>query len=182
MFERYTRSLFVGGDILITRILLESDAQQYQELRLSALMTNPEAFGSTYERESKFPLELIIDRIRPSKEKFVLGALNDNGLLEGIVALVRESGMKTTHKANVFGMYVTKEKRGRGIGKTLMFELINLARNVDGLEQLNLSVISSNEQAKRLYQLVGFETYGLERNALKFNGQYYDEDLMVLRL
>lgn len=167
---------------MIIKVLLESDAQQYQELRLSALMTNPEAFGSTYEKESKFSLEFVSDRIRPSKDKFVLGALDDHGSLEGIVALVRESGIKTSHKANVFGMYVKTEKKGRGIGKALMLELIKIAGNIDGLEQLNLSVISTNEQAKRLYRSVGFETYGLERNALKFNEQYYDEDLMVYRL
>lgn len=164
------------------RILNESNAQQYQELRLIGLKTNPEAFGSTYERESKFSLETVIDRIRPTRDKFVLGVFNESGLLEGIVALVRESGMKTTHKANVFGMYISKEKRGTGIGKTLMLELISIARDIDGLEQLNLSVVSDNEPAKGLYNSVGFKTYGIERNALKFIGQYYDEDLMVLQL
>jgi len=167
---------------LIVRILHESDAQKYQDLRLSALMINPEAFGSTYERECNFSLEFVIDRIKPSKDKFVLGALDEYGSLEGIVALVRESGMKTTHKANIFGMYVTNEKRGQGIGKILMLELIKIARTIDGLEQINLSVVSNNEPARRLYQSIGFETYGIERNALKFHGQYYDEDLMVLRL
>lgn len=27
-----------------------------------------------------------------------------------------------------------------------------------------------------------FEVYGVERNALKYNGKYFDEDLMVLVL
>jgi RimJ/RimL family protein N-acetyltransferase len=174
--------LFIGGETLITRVLLESDAQRYQELRLSGLKTNPEAFGSTFERECKFPLEIVIDRIRPSRDKFVLGTLNEQESLEGIVALVRESGMKTAHKANVFGMYVAKDKRGKGVGKTLILELIKKARDIDGIEQINLSVVSNNEPAKRLYQSVGFKTYGIERNALKFNRKYYDEDLMVLRL
>lgn len=164
------------------RILNESDAQQYQELRLIGLKTNPESYGSTYERESKFSMEAIIDRIRPTRDKFVLGAFNESGMLEGIVALVRESGMKTTHKANVFGMYISEEKRGIGIGKTLMLKLISIARDIDGVEQLNLSVVSDNEPAKKLYNSVGFKTYGIERNALKFSGQYYDEDLMVLQL
>lgn len=164
------------------RVLLESDARQYQELRLSALLTNPEAFGSTYERESKFTVELIIDRIRPSRDKFVLGAFDKDGALIGIVTLVRENSMKTAHKANVFGMYVDKEQRGLGVGKALMNELIKMARDIEGLEQVNLCVVSDNEQAKKLYQSVGFESYGIERNALKFNDQYYDEDLMALRL
>ena len=38
------------------RILNKSDAKLYQEVRLSALKNNPEAFGSTYEREAQFSL------------------------------------------------------------------------------------------------------------------------------
>ncbi|WP_027086145.1 GNAT family N-acetyltransferase [Cohnella panacarvi] len=164
------------------RILDESDARQYQELRLCALLANPEAFGSTYERESRFTVEFIIDRIKPSKDKFVLGAFDKDGALIGMVTLVRESGVKTAHKASVFGMYVTQERREQGAGKALMNELIKIARDMDGLEQVNLTVVSNNEQAKKLYQSVGFEIYGTERHALKFNDRYYDETLMALPL
>lgn len=167
---------------MITRVLVESDAQQYQKLRLEALKSNPEAFGSTYERESKYPLELVIERISPSRDKFVMGALDELGSLEGIVALVRENGVKTSHKANLYGMYVSEKRRGNGIGRILLRDLIKKAKEIDGLEQIKLSVVSTNEPARKLYRSVGFETYGLERNALKFDGEYFDEDLMVLRL
>jgi ribosomal protein S18 acetylase RimI-like enzyme len=167
---------------MITRILLESDAQQYQSLRLHALLTNPEAFGSTYERESQFTREQVKERIRPTQEKFVLGAFDEQEMLVGFVTLVRDPGMKTAHKANIYGMFVKNEYRRQGVGRALMQELIRLSRNMEGLEQLNLCVVANNEQAKRLYQSMGFETYGIERNALKFNDQYCDEEFMVLRL
>lgn len=61
-----------------------------------------------------------------------------------------------------------------------MLELIERAKHLDGLEQIKLTVVSENHPAKKLYKSLGFEVYGIERNALKFNGQYYDEDLMVL--
>ena len=164
------------------RILEKSDARLYQDLRLSALRTSPDAFGSTYEMEVKFSLETVIERMKPASDKFVLGAFDDGGSLVGIVAFMHESGFKTAHKGNVFGMYVAPEMRGHGLGKSLMLELITNARECDGLEQINLTVVSENEFAKRLYKSVGFETYGVERNALKFNGQYFDEDLMVLKI
>jgi len=164
------------------RVLQESDAQAYQELRLTGLQTNPEAFGSTYERESNFTLETIIDRVKPSKDKFVMGAFDDEGTLIGMAAFVRENGMKTTHKGNLFGMYVREEMRGKGVSKNLLLALIARASEIDGVEQINLTVVSSNEPAKRLYYSVGFQTYGIERRALKYNGQYFDEDWMVLHL
>ncbi|MET4562342.1 RimJ/RimL family protein N-acetyltransferase [Lysinibacillus parviboronicapiens] len=164
------------------RILNEADAQLYQKVRLSALKINPEAFGSTYEREVKFSLEAVAERLEPAKDRFVLGAFNYDGSLVGIVTFMRENSLKTSHKGNVFGMYVAPEGRGQGFGKSLMMELISKAKNCDGLEQINLTVISENSSAKRLYKSLGFEVYGVERNALKFNGQYFDEDLMVLNI
>ncbi|TQR45954.1 GNAT family N-acetyltransferase [Paenibacillus popilliae] len=164
------------------RVLQESDAQAYQELRLTGLQTNSEAFGSTYERESNFTLETIIDRVKPSKDKFVMGAFDDEGTLIGMAAFVRENGMKTADKGNLFGMYVREEMRGKGVSKNLLLALITRASEIDGVEQINLTVVSSNEPAKRLYSTVGFQIYGIERRALKYNGQYFDEDWMVLQL
>lgn len=164
------------------RVLHEPDAQSYQELRLSALKINSEAFGSTYEREVKFSPETVVERLKPTEDKFVLGAFDDRGSLVGIVTFMRENGLKTAHKGNVYGMYVAPEMRGFGLGKSLMLELIRKTRDYDGLEQINLTVVSDNDSAKKLYNSVGFEVYGVERNALKFNGQYFDEDLMVLKI
>lgn len=162
------------------RVLHASDAQIYQDLRLRALQINPEAFGSTYEREVKFSLETVAERINPTEDKFVLGAFDDHNLLVGIVTFMRETSLKTAHKGNIFGMFVAPEMRGQGVGKSLMLELISKAKNCNGLEQINLAVVSENDSAKQLYKSVGFELYGVERNALKYNGQYFDEDLMVL--
>ncbi|WP_166243119.1 GNAT family N-acetyltransferase [Paenibacillus turpanensis] len=164
------------------RVLQEHDAEAYQALRLAGLQCDPDAFGSTYEREAAFSLETVVDRIRPTEDKFVLGAFMDDGSLAGIVTFVRESGMKMKHKGNVYGMYVSAQARGAGVGKALLLALIKMSRNYEGLEQLNLTVTSTNEAAKRLYQSVGFESYGIERRALKFNDVYFDEDLMVYRL
>jgi len=43
-----------------------------------------------------------------------------NSELAGIVAFVRESGIKDFHKGNMYGMYVTGGMRGKGIGKSLI--------------------------------------------------------------
>ena len=162
------------------RILIESDAHLYQELRLNALKINPEAFGSTYEREVEFSLETVKDRIKPLRDKFVVGAFDNRNSLVGIVTFIRETNLKIQHKGNVFGMYITPDSRGQGLGKSLMKEVISRAKNSSGLEQINLTVVSDNHSAKKLYRSMGFEIYGTERNALKYNGRYFDEDLMVL--
>ena len=47
------------------------------------------------------------------------------------------------------------------------------------VEQLQLSVVSANEAAFGLYRNMGFSEYGREMKALKHNGQYFDEILIV---
>ncbi|KZE37500.1 acetyltransferase [Bhargavaea cecembensis] len=163
------------------RLLNESDAHSYQQVRLSALKNNPEAFGSTYEQEVAYPLEVVGDRLKPGQDQFVLGAFQEDGSLAGIVTFKREESPKMRHRGNVFAMYVAPEARGRSVGKSLLEELIRRAREGDGLEQIHLAVVAHNAPARRLYTSLGFEVYGTEPNALKVSGKYYDEDLMILR-
>ena len=163
------------------RLLTDLDAQDYQQLRLRALQTNPESFGSTYEREVEFTLDTVKERIRPTQDKFVLGAFDGDSLV-GMARFVRETEQKTKHKANIYGMYVAPEMRGSGVGRAILLEIIDRAKKEEGIEQIHLTVISTNHTAKKLYQSLGFKTYGIEPKALKDNDQYYDEDLMVLFL
>jgi hypothetical protein len=89
-------------------VLQELDAIAYQKVRLEGLRNDPSAFGSTYDREVKFSLETVAERIKPSNDKFVLGLFEDDGQLSGVVTFMRDIGMKTNHKGNVFGMYVRR--------------------------------------------------------------------------
>jgi RimJ/RimL family protein N-acetyltransferase len=48
--------------------------------------------------------------------------------------------------------------------------------------QVKLSVNTENEKAAALYRSLGFEVYGREPRAMRVDGRYHDEDLMLLRL
>ena len=75
-------------------------------------------------------------------------------------------------------MYVRPTHRRSGAGRQLVQAIIDHARQT--VERLQLSVVSTNQPALRLYQSLGFQQYGLEKNALKHNGTYSDEILMCL--
>ena len=87
----------------------------------------------------------------------MLGAFNENNDMVGVVGFRRERRKKLRHKANVWGMYVVPELRQTGIGKSLLAELLNKAKSLDDLEQINLGVVSSNISAKRLYEFTWFQ-------------------------
>ena len=59
---------------------------------------------------------------------------------------------------------------------------LDRTRQMHGLAVIHLGVESTNKRAKSLYASFGFETYGIEKQAIFFNGEYFDEDLMGLQL
>ena len=167
---------------MLVRKLTEDDLDALWTLRLRALKDNPEAFGSTYEETLARGKTSMQQRLRAGEdETFYLGAFEESRLI-GKVAFFREEGTKSRHKGYVISMFVAPESRGLGAGKALLQELIARARQIEGLEQLHLAVVTTNQAAYQLYRSLGFEVYGTEPRALKAGEEYWDEYLMVLRL
>ncbi|MDZ5471539.1 GNAT family N-acetyltransferase [Bacillus sp. 31A1R] len=160
--------------------LQPEDGEYYRILRLEALRNNPEAFSSSFEEEKGNSVEFYQNRLK-STLSYTFGAYKENELI-GVVSLVCEDKLKIRHRANIFAMYVSEEGRGKGVGRKLMSEAINQAKCIRNIEQLYLTVVSSNEPAKNLYASLGFEIIGEDKKALKVGNTYYDEDLMVLYL
>jgi ribosomal protein S18 acetylase RimI-like enzyme len=158
------------------RRLTAADATAYREIRLAGLRDTPEAFGSTFARESTQPLAWFCDRLGNSA---VFGAFDATALL-GVAGLAIREGEKEKHKGLLWGMYVRPDARKAGVGRQLVEAVIDHARA--HVEVIQLSVISENRPARRLYTSLGFVEYGLEKDSLKQNGRYYDEILMVLDL
>jgi ribosomal protein S18 acetylase RimI-like enzyme len=155
------------------RRLLPADAAAYRVVRLEALKLAPEAFSATLEAESAEPLSWFADRLGRSA---VFGACADGDLL-GIAGWFVRDGPKQQHKGVLVGMYVRPDARRAGIGRRLVEAVIENARR--RVDLLQLSVVSGNEAACRLYARLGFVEYGIERNALKRGGRYWDEVLMA---
>lgn len=163
------------------RLLVESDAIAYRDLRLEALQNSPEAFATTYEEEIKRTLKDYQDRL--SRIDFCTFGAFDNGQLVGVVTLIREQGRKLLHRSSIVAMYVTPEGRNKKIGKSLMQAAIQYAKHLEGIEQIYLSVVTTNTTAIKLYQSLGFEVFGTEKRAMKSSDStYWDEYHMVLYL
>ncbi len=148
------------------------------------LREHPDAFGSSYEENVTRPVESFAQWLRETHnppDRFILGAF-EAGKLVGSAGLQREQGAKDRHKADIFSVYVAPELRERGVARALLTEVIARARAAPGLEQLQLAVTTHNTPARNLYAALGFETYGVERHALKLGERYFDEELMVLWL
>jgi RimJ/RimL family protein N-acetyltransferase len=159
-------------DLQIRRLEI-ADAGLYRDIRLEALQKNPEAFGSAFEKEGTQPLpwfEAVLGRAD------IFGAFID-GRLAGIAGFSVKEGLKHAHKALLWTMYVRAAARKSGVGQRLVTTVIDHARG--RVEMLQLTVVSENEAARRLYGALGFIEYGYEKRGLKQSGRYFDEVLMV---
>lgn len=170
---------------IIIRVLTEADAVAYRALRLRALREDPEAFGSTYAEGAARPLAVTQARLQaPDNTTFGAYESESEGAgstLVGIVTLVRQDGAKFRHKTEMVGMSVASEARGRGIGRLLVQAVIAYAQATAGVEQIHCTAVTMNAAALSLYRTLGFASYGIERQALKVDDQYWDEELLALR-
>lgn len=162
------------------RLLIPDDAEAYLKMRLIALKNHPAAFASSFEEEKDQPAEIYGQRFQ-SKDAYTFGAFEGDTLI-GSVTLHKETKIKLKHRANIFAMYVSPEKRKMGIGKLLISAAIDKAKKLNEIEQIYLTVEAGNEPAIRLYSSLGFKVYGQDCRALKVGNMYFDETHMVLHL
>lgn len=149
----------------------------YRQLVHEALVNDHECFRISPNDELDMPFN------SNTTDGFTLGAFVEKQLV-GAVTFTRlgSNREKLRHKCLLGRMIVDPRYRGQGIGKKLISAFISKVREINGIEQINLTVIPTNEKAKLLYEQFGFETFASEKNAIKWKGKYYQEDQMVLFL
>lgn len=163
-------------------LLTADDAEAFWHLRLEMLRNDPASFADSTEEHKITTVEAVRQRLAESDpaSNFVVGSFTD-GRLTGSAGFFRRPNHKERHKGHVWGVYVSPNQRGKGVGKALMLEIIRRARQIAGIEQITL-VASAKLPAQKLYESVGFKGYGIEPRSLKIGKDYVDDILMVLML
>lgn len=151
-----------------------AEAEAFRALRLRGLERSPESFNEDFATESAKPLawyETII------AQQHVLGYFQGGELL-GVVIVGAQAGCaKMAHRHYLWGVYVDETARGQGLARKLMQAA--LEASAAEAEMVRLGVNALNLPAKTLYQSLGFTAYGYDERALKVNGVYIDEILMM---
>lgn len=127
----------------------------------------------TVEEEAEF-----IAKMAAAERAFILLAVEG----DRIVGLLDLQAGDREHNRHVgrFGMSVAKDKRGQGIGRRMLEDMIEKTRGWPGFCRIELEVFPHNVAAIRLYESAGFELEARKRKAVKLEGQ--PEDLLLMAL
>jgi len=82
----------------------------------------------------------------------------------------------TIPNAEILNLFVSEKYRGLGIGKMLLFNVLEVCK-AENIQQLTLEVRVSNEYALRMYTDLGFTVSHVRKNYYKNNDDAY---LMVM--
>ena len=138
------------------RSLRPEDAEEYVEIRREALLQEPQSFASSPEDDKSSSVEFVRSALADSGQT-ILGAFSPD--LIGVVGIYRDRHVKASHKAHIWGMYVSPAGRGSGVGRRLMESAIRWARDQGEVTHIHLVVSSRTPIAKKLYLSLGFHVW-----------------------
>jgi len=170
------------GNVTI-RPTQESDAVAFQALRLEALRLHPDAFSADLAESEARSIEHWQERTRPdpSGAQIVYLALSGDSLI-GMAGIYRGRDLKSRQTSSVWGVYVREAWRRRHIAEALVTACVHWAEMQPGIRMVKLCVVTTNIPAIQCYVRCGFAMYGIEPEAIAWNGVYYDELLMMRRI
>jgi ribosomal protein S18 acetylase RimI-like enzyme len=146
--------------------------RDFRDLRLDALISDPIAFGSSYEEEAIMTEDEWKRRIK----NVLFAMINDK--LVGMIVFIFNNKIKTKHVANLYGVYVKKEYRRQGIGMNLLESALKVIELNGNISKIRLSVNPEQRAAVKLYEKYGFETVGKLLREYNIDNKFYDELIM----
>ena len=102
----------------------------------------------------------------------------EEGAVVGWCDVLPTYGEARAH-VGTLGIGLLPHVRHRGIGSKLMEAAISRAWE-NGFSRIELTVRTDNENAKALYERFGFTVEGIQRRAIRVDGEFFDAYAMAL--
>lgn len=160
----------------------DADAESLFDLHLEALRAHPDSFAADPEETAsdRRAWTVRLKRNLASGMGTICLAETPQDIV-GMSGIFRRTLAKMQHTATIWGMYVRPGWRGQRLGERLLQANLDWARQHE-VHIVRLSVVATNVPAIRCYLKQGFSIYGVEPDALLYDGRYYDELWMARRL
>jgi len=168
-------------DEIIFKVLTSNDLEQYKKVRISCLTKFPDNFGTTtLEEIASYPNRFTNIINFPCSDGFIYGAFRFTNLI-GICGFIKEGREKTTHRGEIIQVFLEQEYWCKGIGEKLVRLTVNKAFERPEIDQVTLTAVKTNAKAGRLYEKLGFKTYGVLENYFKDKKNSWSQIFMYFK-
>jgi RimJ/RimL family protein N-acetyltransferase len=128
------------------RQLTENDWHEYSQVRLTALQTDPNVFGSNYEKESQMTEAEWRSRLETKDNAIFL--LYENETAIGMTGASINWNDPTRKTALLWGSWLAPQVRGKGLSQLMYQTRINWAKQQPTVEKIIVSHRESNVSSK----------------------------------
>jgi ribosomal protein S18 acetylase RimI-like enzyme len=156
------------------------DWRDLRAIRLEALRSEPAAYSSSYEETLARSDEHWQQRLASDHSVHLLARAQSRPI--GMVGGYLGSDEGDESVAVVFGMYVAREYRGQGIGRSLLSSLIDRLSAFPQICTIRLGVTETQDPARALYESMGFQVIGKTEEGIVVDDRQVDELIMELRV
>ena len=159
------------------RVGMSDDAEQIVEVMKDAEASNFMMYGPGERKMTGEQFRRFIDNVNEKEHSAIFVAVEEGKILGYLIMQGEMKPKRVSHKVGV-AVGVHSESRGKGVGGSL-FEYAHQWAKEKGIHRVELTVISKNEQAYKLYRKLGYETEGIKKHSLFIDGEYVDEYYMA---
>jgi RimJ/RimL family protein N-acetyltransferase len=139
---------------ITTRRLTEDDWLEFSQVRLKALQTDPQVFGSNYKRESQMTEIEWRGRLQAEDNAIFLIYAGDTPIGMTCVSIDRDDATQKT--ALLWGSWLAPPFRGKGLSELMYQTRIEWAKQQPTVERIIVSHRASNLSSKYANQKHGF--------------------------
>jgi RimJ/RimL family protein N-acetyltransferase len=108
----------------------------------------------------------------------LLIARKDTDEVIGDVAL--QDIHRNNRSANIRIAIIGEENQGKGYGSEALRLMLDYGFGICNLHRIELNVFSYNERAIHVYEKLGFQREGVQRDALYYDHRYHDSIIMSM--
>jgi RimJ/RimL family protein N-acetyltransferase len=163
------------GELVILRPLVEDDYEA-----LAEAMDDPEVarFTGSHEEISEERAREWMRTRAEQPDRMDLAIVDKaTGLVVGETALNQWS---PPDESCNFRILIGPKGRDRGLGTEATRLIVGYGFEVLGLHRIELGVFAFNPRAQRAYEKAGFVVEGVQRDALKWDGEWVDSIVMSI--
>ena len=181
-FAPKTIALKDGRTAILRSPLPEQDAEDMRQYLIDVagetpfLLAYPEEEQWTVAQEQAFLQGFLDDPIR------LMLVAEVDGRIAGNCQITFKTAIKTRHRCTV-SIGLRQAYWNHGIGTAMFREMIDAARQREGVVQIELEVFEGNSRARALYEKMGFRIVAVHPNRVKLkDGAFLNEFLMIKEL